>query len=131
MHARISNYRQLRQICPIAYITADVAGFLTRKKTVDMCLLTKYRKRISDPMLEGTDIVSNSDMRGREVRRFFKLDETGMSLMRSAMSQLQLSARGYHRVLKLARTIADLVGSEEIQSTHLAEALQYRPKMLA
>jgi predicted ATPase with chaperone activity len=52
------------------------------------------------------------------------------SLMRSAMTQLNLSARAYHCILKLARTIADLAGSEEIQSTHLAESLQYRPKIM-
>ena len=48
----------------------------------------------------------------------------------AAMRQMNLSARGYHRVLKLARTIADLAGCENIQAAHLAEALQYRPKML-
>jgi len=59
------------------------------------------------------------------------LDEAGESLVRAAMSQLNLSARGYHRVLKLARTIADLAGCDQIQSVHLAEALQYRPKILS
>ncbi len=56
------------------------------------------------------------------------LDETSHSLMKSAMSQLQLSARAYHRVLKLARTIADLAGAENIAPAHLAEAIQYRPR---
>jgi magnesium chelatase family protein len=69
-------------------------------------------------------------MRVAEVRQFCKLSDEGQSLMRAAMSQLQLSARAYHRVLKLSRTIADLAGSAEIQSVHLAEALQYRPKMV-
>ena len=80
--------------------------------------------------IESSNIVCNADMRVAEVRKFCKLDETGDSLIRSAMSQMNLSARGYHRILKLARTIADLAGSEHIQAPHLAEALQYRPKLL-
>ena len=76
------------------------------------------------------DIVCNADMRVGEIRQFCKLPEDVQSLMRAAMSQLNLSARAYHRILKLARTIADLAGSEEIQSVHLAEALQYRPKLM-
>ena len=79
---------------------------------------------------KSADIVCNADMRIGEIRQFCQLQAEGQSLMRSAMSQLQLSARAYHRILKLARTIADLAGSEEIQSTHLAEALQYRPKLM-
>jgi magnesium chelatase family protein len=75
-------------------------------------------------------VLCNSDMRPGEVRQFCQLDDTSRSLMRTAMNQLQLSARAYHRVLKLARTIADLAGSENIGPAHLAEALQYRPRVL-
>ncbi len=79
---------------------------------------------------KSSDIVCNADMRVGDIRQFCQLQAEGQSLMRSAMSQLNLSARAYHRILKLSRTIADLAGSEEIQSTHLAEALQYRPKIM-
>jgi magnesium chelatase family protein len=75
------------------------------------------------------DVTCNADMRPAEVRQFCDLDDTCRNLMKTAMNQLQLSARAYHRVLKLARTIADLAGCEHISATHLAEALQYRPKM--
>jgi magnesium chelatase family protein len=79
---------------------------------------------------QSTDIICNADMRVGEIRQFCRLQDEGQRLMRSAMTQLNLSARAYHRILKLARTIADLAGSEEIQSVHLAEALQYRPKLM-
>jgi magnesium chelatase family protein len=79
---------------------------------------------------QTTDVLCNADMRIGEVRQFCALQPEGQSLMRAAMSQLNLSARAYHRILKLSRTIADLAGSEEIQSPHLAEALQYRPKLM-
>jgi len=79
---------------------------------------------------ESSDIVCNADMRVGEIRQFCVLQDEGQSLMRAAMSQMNLSARAYHRILKLARTIADLAGSDEIQSPHLAEALQYRPKIM-
>jgi magnesium chelatase family protein len=79
--------------------------------------------------IASNDITCNADMRPAEVRKFCTIDDTSRSLMRTAMQQLQLSARAYHRILKLARTIADLAGAEQIAPVHLAEALQYRPRM--
>jgi magnesium chelatase family protein len=73
-------------------------------------------------------ILVNGDMGPAEVQSFCAIDEAGRNLMRAAMQQMNLSARAYHRVLKLARTIADLAGEEQIQVHHLAEALQYRPR---
>ena len=76
----------------------------------------------------GTGLMGNADMGPGEVRRYCELDEAGRGLVKMAMRQLGLSARAYHRVLKLARTIADLAASDAIQVTHLAEALQYRQR---
>jgi magnesium chelatase family protein len=65
---------------------------------------------------------------GGKIQEHYLLYEAGDRLLRSAVQQLQLSARAYHRVLKLARTITDLSSEDHIQTSHLAEALQYRPR---
>jgi magnesium chelatase family protein len=75
-----------------------------------------------------TSLLCNADMGPSEVRKICRLDETGRGLVKAAMQQLQMSARAFHRILKLARTIADLAGSERIETAHLAEAIQYRPR---
>ena len=64
----------------------------------------------------------------KEIREFCPLDSECQALIRSATQQLGLSARAYHRVLKLSRTIADLVGEKDISPVHLGEALQYQPR---
>jgi magnesium chelatase family protein len=76
----------------------------------------------------GTDITCNADIRPADVRKHATLDEAGNAHIRTAMTQLQLAARAFHRVLKLARMIADLAGSDAVQLAHLAETIQFRPR---
>jgi len=78
---------------------------------------------------QNKKIRTNAEMGLQELKQFCRLDIAGANLLRQAVNQMHLSARGYHRVLKVSRTIADLAGSVNIQSAHLAEALQYRPKL--
>ena len=73
-------------------------------------------------------LTCNAEMGPAELRATCPLDEACQALLRAATRQLQLSARAYHRVIKLARTIADLAGEERIGAHHVAEALQYRPR---
>jgi magnesium chelatase family protein len=79
----------------------------------------------------GSRLVCNAEMTPTEVREYCqsRLDDQAQSLLRLAMTQLSLSARAFHRILKLARTIADMDASETIASQHLAEAIQYRQRV--
>jgi magnesium chelatase family protein len=79
----------------------------------------------------GRPVLTNSELRPAEIQEFCALDNAAQALVKSAMRQLNLSARAYHRVLKLARTIADLAQAAAITAPHLAEALQYRARAWA
>ena len=76
---------------------------------------------------EGTGAITNSEMGPVEAWNFCQVDDSAKGLLQAAMKQMHLSARGFHRVLKVSRTIADLADAETIGIAHLAEALQYRP----
>jgi magnesium chelatase family protein len=86
------------------------------------------RERQWRRLAEHPSATCNAEMRIADIRTFCELDSGGAALVRSAVEHLSLSARGYHRVLRVARTIADLDGSDHIQSMHLAEAVQYQPR---
>jgi magnesium chelatase family protein len=73
-------------------------------------------------------LTCNADMGPKEVRQFCAVEAAAQPLLKAAAQRLQLSARAFHRVLKLARTIADLADADVIAAPHLAEALQYRPR---
>ena len=76
----------------------------------------------------GTRFTSNSEMTAAEIRNFCHVEDSAQSLLQAAMKQLYLSARAFHRILKLALTIADLEGCDTIKANHIAEAVQYRPR---
>ncbi len=77
-------------------------------------VLSAREKQLSH--FDGSGLTCNADMGPAHIREYCVLDDTSKALMRSAMNQLGMSARIFHRVLKLARTIADLAGAEEIQA---------------
>ena len=102
----------------------------TGESSADVQARVEAARTIQRERFSGTKLSCNADMTPVEVRQFCRLEKEGQSLLRAAMKQLSLSARGFHRVLKLARTIADLAGEGNIGPVHLAEALQYRPRDL-
>ena len=77
---------------------------------------------------EHAGLFANADMTVSEIDDFCALSDEARQILTLSVRRLQLSARSYHRVLKLSRTIADLDGADDIQVSHIAEALQYRPK---
>ena len=76
-------------------------------------------------------IKTNSEMNTRDLSKMINLKNEVKEILNKSAEKLDLSARAYHRVIKLARTIADLADSEEIETNHILEALQYRPKKMA
>jgi magnesium chelatase family protein len=85
---------------------------------------------IQQQRYQGTELTCNAEMTAAEVRDFCGVDDSAQSLLKAAMNQLYLSARAFHRILKLARTIADLENNDIIKAHHLAEAIQYRPRQM-
>ena len=77
---------------------------------------------------KDTNFTSNAEMTPAEIREFCHVEDDAQSLLQAAMKQLYLSARAFHRILKLALSIADLEASDTIRTQHVAEAVQYRPR---
>lgn len=107
-----------------------LAGTAPAESSAAVRTRVEAARAIQAERFAGTTTICNGDMGPAEVRQFCHLDAAGENLMRSAMAKMHLSARAFHRLLKLARTIADLAADPAIRPEHLAEALQYRPREL-
>ncbi len=83
-------------------------------------------RKIQLNRFKGMKIYSNAQMSNRHIKKFCQIDEASQKLLEMAIDKFGLSARAYTRILKVARTIADIEGGEDIQSSHLSEAIQYR-----
>jgi len=86
-------------------------------------------RQIQNKRLIDTSMITNAEMSAKQVDMFCRLDEKAEKIIKQAVNQMNLSARSYHRLLKVARTIADLDDCEEINQNHVAEALQFRTRM--
>lgn len=86
-------------------------------------------RQIQAERFKDENVITNSEMNIPLIKKYCQTDEQGNKLLKNAVNNLHMSARGYHRILKLARTIADLEESSNITAHHIAEALQYRPKL--
>jgi len=131
------------QPCPCGYYNHP-----TRDCVCAPGVVQRYLNKISGPLLDRIDIhievvegarkvqqdrfeelghvYCNAQMSSSETKRICKIGPEGIELLKTAMTRLNLSARAYDRILKVARTIADLEHSETVQTQHLAEAIQYR-----
>lgn len=104
----------------------DLAGDRVSESSADMLKRVKQARKIQAARFQRMKIHTNANMSSRQIRKFCILDSQSNDLLEKAMDKFGLSARAHSRILKIARTIADLEGTEAIQSSHVAEAIQYR-----
>ena len=106
----------------------EMAGVATGEPSESIGKRIMEARRLGAERLNETGRLTNAEMNPKDVDRFCETDTDAESLLRHAHDRLQLSGRGFHRVLKVSRTIADLDGAGRIGVSHLGEALQYRAR---
>ena len=107
-------------------VPALAEGELQGKAEGESSAAVRQRVAVAREAQRARQDKPNSRLATKEIDKLCAPDETGAQLLKQAIARLNLSARAYHRVLKVARTIADLAGSERVSSAHVAEAIHYR-----
>ena len=120
----------------IAISPVDTAEFSNNQKNSELLESSKaIKQRVvlarekQEKRFENDDIQTNAQMKNAHIKKYCKLTKVVEGLLRQASLKFQLSARAYMKMIKVARTIADLEGAEEITISHMAEALQYKSKI--
>jgi len=103
-------------------LTSDEVG----ETSTEICKRVTLAREIQNKRFEKLNIFTNSEMGNRKIKEYCKLESDSIEMLRMAVNKLNLSARGYNRIIKLSRTIADLENCGNIELKHVAEALQYR-----
>jgi magnesium chelatase family protein len=104
----------------------DIIRDGVQESSKDILYRVEKARLVQHARFKGLKIYANAQMSSRHIKKFCKLDDTSINLLYSAIERLGLSARAYTKLIKVARTIADLDGSIEIKPAHIAEAIQYR-----
>ena len=114
---------------PVTYTDLDLPASGDSSTTV--AARVEAARKVQAERLHGTGMRSNADLSGAALDDFAAPDTEGRVLLTKVADRFGLSARGYHRVLRVARTIADLDGSDDVRKPHVAEAVSYRVGVLA
>ena len=112
------------EVKPVEY--EKLEGSIKTESSKDIQKRVNRARNIQLKRYKGLGIYSNSELTSKQIQEFCKLDEKGKKILEGAFSRFGLSARAYDKILKIARTIADLDNSSNIEYKHVAEAIQYR-----
>ena len=119
-----------QSVCYLSYWTPSISLIQSKKPQEQSRVIKKrvlHARNIQEQRTKNEQLESlNAKLSISQIKAHCSLNEEGSELLKNAMQKLNLSARAYHKILKISRTIADLVGSQDIQTQHVAEAIQYR-----
>lgn len=114
---------------PLEEMSLDGAGAMPAESSADIASRVSAARQRQAARAEDAGVRLNSELEDRALRRVASPDAAGQKLLVRSAERYRLSARGYHRILRVARTIADLADSEAVEEGHVAEALSYRRRV--
>ena len=112
------------EVSPVEYKKLENSDVVENSETIRKRV--NSARKIQLERYKENNIFSNAELTPKLIEKYCKLDEESKDILEKAFNRLNLSARAYGRILKVARTIADLAGSKNIEKIHIAEAIQYR-----